>query len=278
MPLTTPFFPLTASQPALSSSPSSSSSSSSSSSPSAPHPVDSPHCDSSATTTTTTTNSSSSTTHDAPLSSPFAPPPYAVPSGLLPLAFPPTIANPKSSSSSRPPSHGRRYTLSRLPLLRKGSRELSRSSSALSIRNTASHNESTDSPFVATGAPRASSSISRGRNTIAEHSDSEDDKDDCTRTQSRASRAGYPDKMHQTSSRLLRMTDDERPFTRVRINFSVLSISDFVALLRNDMYCPKVLTGGVFNIIKELVCSVMTQNTVRPSAIPQSGCGTPLHT
>jgi hypothetical protein len=32
-------------------------------------------------------------------------------------------------------------------------------------------------------------------------------------------------KMHQTSSRLLRMTDDDRPFTRVSVSYMLLFVA-----------------------------------------------------
>jgi hypothetical protein len=158
---------------------------------------------------------------------PFAPPapPSAVsdaPSSTFPAS--------KSNPSVRPSSHARRYTsLSRFPLLRKGSRELSRTPS--SAKSPAA------SPFHATGAPRASSSTARASESppAATH----EDADVITEPPKITQRAGKPDKMHQTSSRLLRMTDDERPFTRVSTaihNMSFLQAEqnpNFCAILRH---------------------------------------------
>jgi hypothetical protein len=39
--------------------------------------------------------------------------------------------------------------------------------------------------------------------------------------ENRTSPPGGPPKMHQTSSRLLRMTEDERPFTKVRSRYGI---------------------------------------------------------
>jgi hypothetical protein len=124
-------------------------------------------------------------------------------------------SNPPAASSAKPFTHARRYTLSRFPLLRKGSRELSRTPSA-SSRSPAG------SPFHATGAPRASQPVARGPD-ISPARDSatptpEDSNviaEEAENTPQHLSRAARPEKMHQTSSRLLRMTDDERPYTRV---------------------------------------------------------------
>ena len=129
--------------------------------------------------------------------------------------------------SSRSANHARRYTLTRFPLLRKGSRELSRTPST-----TASP---AHSPFYPTGAPRASQSIARGPDTCAArqsptspHQEATVTAQDAPDTRPRVAERpgeGKPDKMHQTSSRLLRMTDDERPFTRVStpVFFSISS-------------------------------------------------------
>ncbi|EMD97665.1 hypothetical protein COCC4DRAFT_201206 [Bipolaris maydis ATCC 48331] len=123
-----------------------------------------------------------------------------------------------SSSSSRSINHARRYTLSRFPLLRKGSRELARSPSSSSASKSPA-----DSLFHPTGAPRPSQSIARGPELAAArepapstHRDGDVIPQEATNTsrQSLRLRAQRPDKMHQTSSRLLRMTDDERPYTR----------------------------------------------------------------
>jgi hypothetical protein len=124
-------------------------------------------------------------------------------------------SNPPVASSARSFTHARRYTLSRFPLLRKGSRELSRTPSA-------SSKSPAESPFHATGAPRASQTISRGPDISPAREpatptpeDSNVIAEEAENTPQHLSRAARPDKMHQTSSRLLRMTDDERPFTRV---------------------------------------------------------------
>lgn len=157
-------------------------------------------------------------------------------------------------------SFSRRSTLtSRFPLLRKGSRE-----APGHLRGNSVSAPLPDSPFLTTGAPRASSSSSRGRidrqsdepllrepsvnaslrsesrdaadsaspsandshepavsaastpNTISD-SEVAGSKLDKSRQPSVSFKAAKPHdkKMHQTSSRLLRMTDDERPFTRV---------------------------------------------------------------
>jgi len=108
--------------------------------------------------------------------------------------------------SSRSATHARRYTLSRFPLLRKGSRELTRTPSVSSISSSASKTHA-DSLFHLTGAPRSSHSIAREPPTSAPQ-DSHPVADE-------SREHAKPDKMHQTSSRLLRMTDDERPYTKV---------------------------------------------------------------
>ncbi|CAA9964180.1 Developmental regulator flbA [Pyrenophora teres f. maculata] len=126
---------------------------------------------------------------------------------------------------SRSANHARRYTLSRFPLLRKGSRELSRTPSTTA--NPA------PSPLHSTRPPRASQSIARPPDTSAtrQNPTSPHQKATLTAPDSRQRVAqrpgeGKPDKMHQTSSRLLRMTDDERPFTRdFEDLFSTLMVS-----------------------------------------------------
>lgn len=130
---------------------------------------------------------------------------------------PASKSNPPPPPSSRGPiNHARRYTLSRFPLLRKGSRELSRTPSTTK--------SPAESPFYATGAPRSSQSLARGPDlsparefAASPHEDGDviAEEEEATRHLSERLRAGKPDKMHQTSSRLLRMTDDERPYTRV---------------------------------------------------------------
>jgi len=149
-----------------------------------------------------------------------------------------------------PPTNRRSTLASRFPLLRKTSRE---DRGHLRASSTTSA-----SPFHSTGAPRASSSSSRGlvdRPIDEQHSDAvsiaslSPDTDTTSLLPSDTSRSATPaaftpptpsdsesagskldkvrsaisprtakatdKKMHQTSSRLLRMTDDERPFTRV---------------------------------------------------------------
>jgi hypothetical protein len=132
-------------------------------------------------------------------------------------------SNPPAASSAKPFTHARRYTLSRFPLLRKGSRELSRTPSA-SSRSPA------ESPLHATRAPRASQTVARGRDISSAREsatptpeDSNVIAEEAEKTPQHLSRAARPDKMHQTSSRLLRMTDDERPFTRVRTTIQQFS-------------------------------------------------------
>lgn len=129
-------------------------------------------------------------------------------------------ARDSSPAPARPGSHSRRYTLSRFPLLRKGSRELTRAPSTHLKPTTAAPAAPAESPFLATGAPRASSSTARASDVSApsEPADALDagiaEEQDPSATADRP-HPGRPDKMHQTSSRLLRMTDDERPYTRV---------------------------------------------------------------
>jgi hypothetical protein len=135
-------------------------------------------------------------------------------------------------------SNSRRLTFNRFPLLRKGSRELTRATSAhfrgSSISAAAAPPSRTDSPFLPTGAPRASrTSFARGRteqpsldlSTTRDRSASaslrsgsvegEEPGTPHDRDSASLQPAAHPAKMHQTSSRLLRMTDDERPYTRV---------------------------------------------------------------
>ncbi|KAF3007768.1 hypothetical protein E8E13_010194 [Curvularia kusanoi] len=133
-------------------------------------------------------------------------------------------------------TNSRRLTFNRFPLLRKGSRELTRATAAHfrgSSISAAAPPSRADSPFLATGAPRASrTSISRGR---PEHPtlDLSTPRDPSISASLRSGSIGGEElgtlhdrdsaslhvaaqsaKMHQTSSRLLRMTDDERPYTR----------------------------------------------------------------
>jgi hypothetical protein len=121
--------------------------------------------------------------------------------------------------AARPNTH-RRLTLSRFPLLRKGSRELSRYPSAHAKgSNTTAPPSHTQTHLLSTLTPRASTSTLHSTHTStvdgpAAHSSEEGDISTVAAT---AQRSARPDTMHQTSSRLLRMTDDERPYTRVGI-------------------------------------------------------------
>ncbi|CAG5182246.1 uncharacterized protein ALTATR162_LOCUS10065 [Alternaria atra] len=145
-----------------------------------------------------------------------------------PASTPPVgKSNPPPPSSRGAINHARRYTLSRFPLLRKGSRELTRTPSTTK--------SPAESPFYATGAPRSSQSLARGPDLSPAHESAaslHDDGDviaeeaESTQLLLERPRAGKPDKMHQTSSRLLRMTDDERPYTRdFKDLFSTLMVS-----------------------------------------------------
>jgi hypothetical protein len=130
--------------------------------------------------------------------------------------------------AARPNIHSRRLTLSRFPLLRKGSRELSRSPSAHAKgNNTTAPPSHTQTSLLSTLTPRASTSTLRSTHTSTvdgpeAHSSEEGD---ISTVAASAQRTARPDKMHQTSSRLLRMTDDERPYTRVGILSSAPDIS-----------------------------------------------------
>ena len=142
-------------------------------------------------------------------------------------------------------SSSRRLTFNRFPLLRKGSRELTRATSAhfrgssISAAAAAAAPSRADSPFLPTGAPRASrTSFARGRtedpnldlSTARDRSASaslrsgsvegEEPGTPHDRDTASLQPAAHPAKMHQTSSRLLRMTDDERPYTRVSALFT----------------------------------------------------------
>ncbi|KAF2848940.1 RGS-domain-containing protein [Plenodomus tracheiphilus IPT5] len=136
---------------------------------------------------------------------------------------PSTGKSTSSAPSSRSTTSGRRYTLARFPLLRKGSRELTRWPST----NTKG-NSPVESPFLATGAPRPSISTPRGRDTsparrsIAEPREPDVINEEAEPTEHLGRK--QLDKMHQTSSRLLRMTDDERPYTRVSLHLLLHSI------------------------------------------------------
>ncbi|KAF2004971.1 RGS-domain-containing protein [Amniculicola lignicola CBS 123094] len=196
---------------------------------------------------------------------------------------PPALHYSSSSSGRRPkqPS-GRRSTLtSRFPLLRKSSREVAAPVPSIHVRGSStscSPPAPADSPFLSTGAPRASYSQPRGRIELASdgsstrepsidaslrsgrnghghththdllpdsasthstaplrlsrsataslHDSSSDDERASARRQAPLTTKIPDRKMHQTSSRLLRMTDDERPFTRdFKDLFSTLMVS-----------------------------------------------------
>lgn len=108
-----------------------------------------------------------------------------------------------SAAPARPYVHARRLTLSRLPLLRKGSfPSIHRASSNTTSTSTYTPPHA-DPALLAAGAPRASTST-RAPSTHSREAEKPEEPEEST-----------PGKMHQTSSRLLRMTDDERPFTRV---------------------------------------------------------------
>lgn len=160
------------------------------------------------------------------------PPPVLLPPTAAAAAAAPAVLHhrsPSTAPTTRPGVHTRRLTLSRFPLLRsKGSRELARSSSTSLHSKSGSPTPPTspDSPFLATGAPRSSTSLARACDLAREPAaDGEHEPDVITEEAENSSRpstpytSSKPDKMHQTSSRLLRMTDDERPYTRVSIRF-----------------------------------------------------------
>ncbi|KAI8934231.1 hypothetical protein NX059_008977 [Plenodomus lindquistii] len=116
------------------------------------------------------------------------------------------------AAPSRSATTARRYTLARFPLLRKASRDLTASPAT------------TTKPALPTRAPRPSISTPRGRDTSpARKSIAQAREPDASNQEVEPTRS---DKMHQTSSRLLRMTDDERPFTRdFKDLFSTLMVS-----------------------------------------------------
>ena len=149
-------------------------------------------------------------------------------------------ATSKSASSTAPPtlsarSNSRRLTFTRFPLLRKGSRELTRATSVHSRGSSISAAvppSRADSPFLSTGVLRASrTSFARGRTEQPNLDPSsarepsahaslrsgsiEGEEPENTQSLTSLQQAANAGKMHQTSSRLLRMTDDERPYTRV---------------------------------------------------------------
>jgi hypothetical protein len=121
--------------------------------------------------------------------------------------------------AARPNVHSRRLTLSRFPLLRKGSRELGRTpSTSAKASNTTTPPTHTQLLAPATLTSRASISTLRGSlssSTVDGHEAPPSEEVDNSTKAAPAQRTARADKMHQTSSRLLRMTDDERPYTRV---------------------------------------------------------------
>jgi hypothetical protein len=137
----------------------------------------------------------------------------------VPASIPPVAA--------RPHPHTRRLTLSRLPLLRKGSRELARSPSTThhhhhhhakaSSTSTAGTAPPPSLLLSSTASPRSSTSTVRGHHFYPARAPSFDGHEQPISHEADSSQK--PGKMHQTSSRLLRMTDDERPYTRVRFDF-----------------------------------------------------------
>lgn len=151
-------------------------------------------------------------------------------------------ATSKPAPSTAPPapsarSSSRRLTFTRFPLLRKGSRELTRATTAHfrgSSISAAAPPSRADSPFLLTGAPRTSrASFARGRTEqpSADPSSAHEpsapaslrsgsiggEEPEDTQSPTSLQQAANAGKMHQTSSRLLRMTDDERPYTRVSV-------------------------------------------------------------
>lgn len=194
-----------------------------------------------------------------PLTTPLLPSPsVAISPAFLDTATPnhhePPVrlasSDPDFAPAAAPHIITRRLTLSRFPLLRKGSRDHSHHAHyhAHHHAHHAHHHARgksistpalpaiADSPFLTTGAPRASSSFARA--SVDHHSpspapparlshDAERLSQELPNTQQPAhlQRAGHPAKMHQTSSRLLRMTDDERPYTRVSGLFFLLFLS-----------------------------------------------------
>jgi len=179
---------------------------------------------------TTTSPVSASASASAPASSPSDPPPTAVFAEARPRStgtaheqhtheqeqtqpFASTAADPLSTSTgtpvltpapalaARPSVHSRRLTFSRFPLLRKGSRELGRSPSY--------------SKGTTSAPPSLPQSLLPSSPIDGHEAHAAEDVDKSTNA-APAPRKTKSDKMHQTSSRLLRMTDDERPYTRVR--------------------------------------------------------------
>lgn len=172
----------------------------------------------------------------------------------------PVSTGPSQTHRHAQPPVARRSTLtSRFPLLRKSSREPAHArGSSISLSHIPQ--APVQQPLLTTQPPRVSTSSSRGRldayaheppsrepsasPSIASSRDPDSASDSTRPAPSTAStptlssdsestgkldklrhsvKAAKPGdkKMHQTSSRLLRMTDDERPFSRVSASFSL---------------------------------------------------------
>lgn len=164
--------------------------------------------------------------HEQEQTQPFASTPTPTPT---PTATASTAADPLSTSTpvltpapalvARPSVHGRRLTFSRFPLLRKGSRELARTPS-YSKTSTSAPPSLPQSLLPSSLTPRASITTLRGSSALSlspvdGHEAHAAEEVDNSTNAAPAPRKTKSDKMHQTSSRLLRMTDDERPYTRV---------------------------------------------------------------
>ncbi|OAL48763.1 RGS-domain-containing protein [Pyrenochaeta sp. DS3sAY3a] len=195
------------------------------------------------------------------------------------LSDPPALAAPAGKSappapSPRPSSHSRRYTLSRFPLLRKGSRELARTPSAHHKPANISAVPPADSPFLATGAPRASSSIARASDVSAPRESSADSYDPNVIVEEAEStaalKAAKTDKMHQTSSRLLRMTDDERPYTRVlKHDLMTLALCVFAQCTSKTRHEGTSTCGTWTNVadFKDLYATLMVSLPLTPHRV-----------
>jgi hypothetical protein len=144
-----------------------------------------------------------------------------------------------------------------------------------------------ESPFYATGAPRSSQSLARAPDlsptrdpAASPHDDGDVIAEEAENTQhpSQRPRAGKPDKMHQTSSRLLRMTDDERPFTRVSTTIQQLfesaeigTANSFITTVTShgagnpSRYQTYKTTAIVWDELEKLVTVATMTNFQRPS-------------
>ncbi|KAH6028611.1 hypothetical protein HBI54_229370 [Parastagonospora nodorum] len=157
-------------------------------------------------------------THEQEQTEPFASTPAAS-TASDPLSTSTPVLTPAPALAARPSVHSRRLTFSRFPLLRKGSRELGRAPS-YSKGTTTSPSPSLPQSFLPSSlTPRASITTLRGSSPISKspidgHEALAAEEVDNSTSAAPAPRKTKSDKMHQTSSRLLRMTDDERPYTR----------------------------------------------------------------